>query len=66
LIHSAAATSETSDEEDEPQAVAAPSAVSVGVTRRRLDDEGVQKLQAAIYELAECRKLIEAAVARTD
>jgi DNA-binding transcriptional MerR regulator len=67
LIHSAAATSEAFDEEDERPAVAAPPpAVSAGVTRGRLDDEGRQKLQAAIYELAECRKLIEAAVARTD
>ena len=35
-------------------------------SRENLPREDLRKLHAALHELAECRKLIDAAVARTD
>jgi DNA-binding transcriptional MerR regulator len=49
-------------EPEPPQPVTPPPTIPAG----RLARDDVRKLHAALHELAECRKLIEAAVARTE
>lgn len=49
-----------------PLASAKPSAQPAATSAAGLAEEGVHKLRAALHELAECRKLIDAAVARAD
>jgi DNA-binding transcriptional MerR regulator len=58
----------TAEPEDEPEAPPAPAPAepAASVAASGLDAEGLRKLQAALNELAECRKLIEAATARAD
>ena len=49
----------------EPAAAAAPAPPAATVSRG-LQREDLRKLHAVLHELAECRKLIGAAVARPD
>jgi DNA-binding transcriptional MerR regulator len=54
------------ESEPEPALAPAPPEAATAVLHGGLDGEGLRKLQAALQELAECRKLIEAATARAE
>jgi DNA-binding transcriptional MerR regulator len=56
----------TTRPEPEPAAAAAPFEPAPAISNGGLDAEGLRKLEAALQELAECRKLIEAATARAE
>ena len=66
LIHGVAEASDDEDDLPPPPKPPRPTTTNDNVARARLDDDGLRKLQAALHELGECRRLIEAAVARTD
>jgi DNA-binding transcriptional MerR regulator len=56
----------TTRPEPEPAPAPAPMEAAPAVSNGGLDADGLHKLQAALQELAECRKLIEAATARAE
>lgn len=69
LIHGAAEPEPELEEEPPappPAPPQQPPAASAGSPRERLASDDLHKLYAALNELAECRKLIEAAVARAE